>query len=181
MMLNSSAQRSSRLLTATVPSTPKPKSNSCICNWGHVCGEINKCLTQSNHPLGGRVKFNYTNTCNFQNSWHSITKYLHPSHDQTQSIVHDYEEIQNGKKKKPSGQSSRSEFIVNKHHFDLVLVDYQKASGSGNWVSPLTAETVKELGLYKQLPLNDPSFVFKRDRGGGMTANAKKMMGNGSL
>ena len=127
-MLSCSTQHSSRPITSTVATTPKQKSKQCICNWGNMCGEINRCLTQAQHPLGGVVEYNYSNTCNFQNSWHSINKYLFPSKDKRDHIINGFKELRKGEKCKPSGQKSQSKFSVNKHHYDLKLVEYQN-----NW------------------------------------------------
>ena len=45
----------------------------------------------------------------------------------------------------------------------------------------MTAQTVKDLSLYKKFPSNDPSIVFQRDRGDGMTTHAIKKVGAGML
>ena len=48
-------------------------------------------------------------------------------------------------------------------------------------VSPMTAQTVKDLSLYEKFPSINLSIVFQRDSGDGMTTHTMKNVGAGML
>ena len=107
------------------------KSHQCCCDWGPTCGGMNKFFTDHGHPLGGYVKLNYSPSCNFQNVWHSINQYFHPSYDYKAVTQSDFDDIQSSNKKKPSGQKARAQVVVARLHYELNLVNFQDQAGSG--------------------------------------------------
>ena len=151
-----------------------PNNHPCPCDWGEDCGKLYKELKRAQHPLGGFVKLNYSTTCTFQNTWHSIMWYLNPGVSTCEIIKNDFEKFREDGKKKPGGQKAQSTITFCKHHWDLKLVEFQNSPGSGNWTSPLTADQVKALGIYSNLSGTDKGILFDPSRGDGMTPCAQK-------
>ena len=119
----------------------------CICNQNN-CPDLHRIFYNAGHDLSGYVEYTPSPSCQFDNAWHAIKKFLHPSEEDRKEIEDD------GKR-----------FCVGRHHYPLSLLELQNKTKE-RWVTPIDKETVQELKCYEHLNINtDKSILYDPNRG----------------